>query len=38
MVLFRVFEKVSYGLIVKSSQPIRMNDMATNPVGSLPEM
>lgn len=38
MVLFRVFEKVSYGLIVQSTQPIRMNDMAVNPAGSLPQM
>lgn len=38
LVLFRVFEKVSYGLIVQATLPIRMNDLATNPTGSMPEM
>jgi hypothetical protein len=38
MVLFRVFDKVSYGLIVQATLPIRMNDLATNPVGTLPNL
>lgn len=38
LVLFRVFEKVSYGLIVQATLPIRMNDLATNPTGSMPNM
>jgi len=38
LVLFRVFEKVSYGLILQSTLPIRMNDLATNPTGSLPDL
>jgi hypothetical protein len=38
IVLFRVFEKVSYGLVVQATLPIRMNDLATNPTGSLPEL
>ena len=35
LVIFRVFEKVSYGLVVEATRPIRMNDIATNPAGSL---
>mgnify|MGYP005749316151 CR=1 FL=1 len=38
VVLFRVFEKVSYGMVVEASLPIRMNDIATNPSGSLPKL
>lgn len=33
MVLFRVFEKVSYGLIIESSKPIYMSDVVKNPSG-----
>ena len=37
VVLFRVFEKVSYGLVVQASRPIKIGDRLTNPVGSLPQ-
>lgn len=35
MILFRVFEKVSYGLILSSTHPIYKKDIVTNPAGSL---
>lgn len=35
LIIFRVFEKVAYGLILTSERPIRKNDIVTNPVGSL---
>ncbi|MBA3979903.1 MAG: peptigoglycan-binding protein LysM [Alcanivorax sp.] len=31
MILFRVFEKVSYGLIIESTRPIYMQDIVRNP-------
>lgn len=31
LLLFRVFDKVSYGLIMQSTQPITMNDRVKNP-------
>ena len=34
MVIFRVFDKVSYGLIMESQRPIYMNDVAESPAGS----
>jgi len=34
MVIFRVFDKVSYGLIMESMRPIYMNDIAESPAGS----
>ncbi|WP_062814982.1 LysM domain-containing protein [uncultured Alcanivorax sp.] len=34
MVIFRVFDKVSYGLIMESTRPIYMNDIAESPAGS----
>lgn len=34
MIVFRVFEKVSYGLIMESTRPIRMHDQADSPAGS----
>lgn len=33
MVLFRVFEKVSYGLVIESTKPIYMDDLVKNPSG-----
>ncbi|KAF0809612.1 LysM domain-containing protein [Alcanivorax sp. S71-1-4] len=33
LVLFRVFEKVSYGLVIESTKPIYMNDLVKNPGG-----
>lgn len=35
IIIFRVFEKVAYGLVLTSQRPIRKNDIVTNPVGSL---
>jgi len=35
IIVFRAFEKVSYALVVEAERPIRMNDIATNPAGSL---
>jgi hypothetical protein len=29
--IFRTFERVSYGLILDATQSIRLNDTATNP-------
>ncbi|WP_303759295.1 LysM peptidoglycan-binding domain-containing protein [Alcanivorax jadensis] len=34
MVIFRVFDKVSYGLIMESLRPIYMHDVAESPAGS----
>lgn len=34
MVIFRIFDKVSYGLIMESMRPIYMNDIAESPAGS----
>ncbi|WP_046961610.1 LysM peptidoglycan-binding domain-containing protein [Alcanivorax sp. NBRC 101098] len=34
MVIFRVFDKVSYSLIMESTRPIYMNDIAESPAGS----
>lgn len=34
LVVFRVFEKVAYGLVMESVRPIYMNDMAESPAGS----
>ncbi|KGD62647.1 LysM domain-containing protein [Alcanivorax nanhaiticus] len=34
LVVFRVFDKVSYGLIMESIRPIYMHDMAESPAGS----
>ena len=34
LVLFRVFEKVSYGLIMESQRPVYMNDVVESPEGS----
>ena len=34
LVIFRVFDKVSYGLIMESTRPIYMNDIAKSPAGS----
>ncbi|MQX52303.1 LysM peptidoglycan-binding domain-containing protein [Alcanivorax sp. PA15-N-34] len=34
LVVFRVFDKVSYGLIMESTRPIYMNDIAKSPAGS----
>ncbi|MDX1804211.1 MAG: LysM domain-containing protein [Alcanivorax sp.] len=34
LVLFRVFDKVSYALVMTSKKPIHMNDMAESPAGS----
>ncbi|MEE2869977.1 MAG: LysM peptidoglycan-binding domain-containing protein [Pseudomonadota bacterium] len=34
LVIFRVFDKVSYGLIMESTRPIYMNDAAESPAGS----
>ncbi len=31
MMIFRTFEKVSYGLVMEASRPIRLGDMAVNP-------
>ena len=35
IIVFRAFEKVSYALVVEAERPIRENDIATNPAGSL---
>jgi hypothetical protein len=35
LVLFRVFEKVSYGLVIQSNLPLQKKDLVTNPAGSL---
>lgn len=35
LILFRVFEKVAYGLVLESELPIRRKDIVTNPAGSL---
>ena len=34
MVIFRAFDKVSYGLIMESKRPIYMHDIAESPAGS----
>ncbi len=34
LVLFRVYEKVSYGLIMESLRPIYMQDIVESPEGS----
>ncbi|PKM23200.1 MAG: peptigoglycan-binding protein LysM [Gammaproteobacteria bacterium HGW-Gammaproteobacteria-14] len=35
LVLFRVYEKVSYALVIQATLPIKLGDIATNPAGSL---
>lgn len=35
VILFRVFDKVSYALVVRSEKPIRQDALFTNPYGSL---
>ena len=34
LVLFKVFEKVSYALVMTSTRPVHMNDLVESPAGS----
>lgn len=35
VLLFRVFDKVSYGIVMRSERPLEKDDLLTNPAGSL---
>lgn len=36
MMIFRVFERASYGLIMESARPVHLNDVVVNPTPSAP--